>query len=87
MSSKLSESSSASPGWACASHEWWLCRSFYATARANGAPSVGITDMGGGYLLAQTSDGLVTKTEMIGCCRWAMKYAAALEWLETRKPN
>jgi len=62
------------------SHEWDICRALYATARKAGAPAVQITDMGDDFLFAETSDGLASKSEAKGCCRWAMKYEVAEEW-------
>lgn len=73
-------------------HGFEICRCLYQSARQQGAPSVNIISLGPSFNTAETSDGSILKEGITGCCRWAMKYETAIEWLSRfgkskEKPN
>ena len=64
------------------SHCFEICRATYQVAREAGSPAVNIIDLGGGTFCGETSDGKVLVESIDGCCKWAMKWDIARQWLE-----
>ena len=65
-------------------HEIYICRALYAHVRSKGAPSVGVTHMGGETHFVETRDGAVGQLMPLVCCKWALKYQVASKWLAER---
>ena len=63
------------------SHHFEICRATYQVAREEGSPAVNITDLGGGVCCGETTDGKVLREDITGCCKWAMKFEIAQQWL------
>jgi len=63
------------------SHNFEICRELFANARSQGCPTVHIMDFGNDMFVGESSDGKVLNSQMSGCCRWAMKYDIATQWL------
>lgn len=58
-----------------------VCRDLYRLKRAEGAPSVSITNLDADFAVAESRDGLVRFENATWCCAWALKYQVAEAWL------
>lgn len=68
-----------------ASHYFEGCRSLYADARKEGSPVVNVFRLYGDQYCAETADGKVLVEDINGCCKWAIKYEIAREWLDNHQ--
>lgn len=68
-------------------HEFWICRTSYASARLQGAPSVSITKLAKDFYVAETKDGRCRMEGASGCCAWAIKFLCAEKWLDMKTPH
>lgn len=67
------------------SHDFALCRALYQQARQAGSPVIHVLATGSDYYVAESADGALLSEGVSGCCKWAMKYDLASQWLSTRK--
>jgi hypothetical protein len=69
------------------SHQFEICRAAYQEERDHGVPAVCISNLGGGFYIAETSDGKARIEGATGCCKWAMKFNCAQKWLDANGHN
>lgn len=67
------------------SHEFYICRALYAQAREQGAPAVNVIRLCDDLYCAETTDGKLINENVSGCCKWAIKYQMAEDWLKQFK--